>query len=97
MAVYLPQSRMPYQANILSKKALHVLQPNRAINQAKTQYENIPSVENAVALRSYITELLIAKSTAGPGLIIAISATETYNIHVCNSILASFFLNIITY
>ncbi|QXW25811.1 hypothetical protein KXJ74_16425 [Acinetobacter johnsonii] len=56
MAVYLPQSRMPYQAHILSKKALHVLQPNRAINQAKTQYENIPSVENAVRYAEYLIQ-----------------------------------------
>ena len=57
MAVYLPQSRMPYQAHILSKKALHVLQPNRAINQAKTQYESIPSVENAVRYAEYLYSL----------------------------------------
>ena len=56
IAVYLPQSRMPHQANMLSKKALHVLQPNRAINQAKIQYENIPSVDNAVRYAEYLTQ-----------------------------------------
>ncbi|MBH2001531.1 MAG: hypothetical protein I8H98_04585 [Moraxellaceae bacterium] len=48
VAEYLPHSRMPYQVNTLSKKALHVLQPNRQLNQLKENYEHLPSVENAV-------------------------------------------------
>jgi len=48
VAEYLPSSRMPNQMNSLGKKVLHVLQPNRQINQLKENYEHLPSVENAV-------------------------------------------------
>lgn len=57
IAVYLPQSRMPYQANAMGKKAIHILQPNRELNKAKERYENIPSVENAVRYAEYLISL----------------------------------------
>lgn len=54
-AEYLPSSRMPYQANAVGRKMLHVLQPNRALNQLKSQYETVPSIENAVHYADALT------------------------------------------
>lgn len=61
VAEYLPHSRMPYQVNTLSRKALHVLQPNRQLNQLKENYEHLPSVENAVHYADALTSVGRAK------------------------------------
>ncbi len=57
IGVYLPRSRMPYQANAMGKKAMHILQPNRELNKAKEKYENIPSVDNAVRYAEYLISM----------------------------------------
>ena len=54
---YLPQSRMPHQANALGRRALHILQPNRELNKAKEHYEHVPSVDNAVRYAEYLIEM----------------------------------------
>lgn len=66
IAEYLPQSRMPHQANALGRRALHVLQPNRELNKAKEIYEHIPSVENAVRYAEY----LIAMDKASDAIVV---------------------------
>ncbi|TCM71046.1 hypothetical protein EC844_101327 [Acinetobacter calcoaceticus] len=55
IAEYLPQSRMPDQANALGRRMRHVLQPHRELNKAKEDYQNIPSVDNAVLYADYLT------------------------------------------
>ena len=66
VAEYLPQSRLPHQANRLGQRALFIFQPNKLLNVAKEKYEHVPSVENAV---NY-SEILIAKNRAKEAIVI---------------------------
>ena len=66
VAEYLPQSRLPHQANHLGQRALFIFQPNKLLNAAKENYENIPSVENAVIY----SEFLIAKNRAKEAIVV---------------------------
>ena len=56
--------------------------PNIAAEESVKSPKILPNVESATAFMSYITELLIAKSIAGPGLAIATIATVTNKPHV---------------
>lgn len=57
VAEYLPYSRMPNQVNSLGKKVLHVLQPNKQLNQLKQNYEHLPSVQYAVLYADALTSV----------------------------------------